>query len=186
MTPINFTANYLKTVYIPKKAANDSYKHTEASIVELDIKDKNDVESLAKTAFIWEKTVSSYAFDIYNEALKEKIHPDVVAEHYYALTAQNSDYAHLKPEKILGLAMLSEKSEPKNELNWLQVNPKTNKINSSDRKYKYVGYNLVEYIKSISDKPIILDADYNAIDFYTKLGFSAKNPETPSIMIWHR
>ena len=108
MTPINFKANFLKTAYIGKTTNNKSSCHSEVSIVELDTNNKNDVEALAKTACEWNKVASGYAFEIYNEALKFKLYPDVVKEHYLALTLQNENYKNLDSNKIFGLALFTE------------------------------------------------------------------------------
>ena len=103
MTPINFKANFLKTVYLPHISQGKS-SDKEVSIVELDNKDERDMAALAKTACDWEKYASGYAFEIYNDALKDKPYPDVYKEHYLALTTQNCDYANLDSNKILLLS----------------------------------------------------------------------------------
>ena len=185
MTPINFKANFLKTAYIGKTTNNKSSCHSEVSIVELDTNNKNDVEALAKTACEWNKVASGYAFEIYNEALKFKLYPDVVKEHYLALTLQNENYKNLDSNKILGLALFTEKNDINDELTWLQVNPNTNFENSKNgRKYKHIGKTLVDFVKCIADKPLYIQADDKAIKFYEKQGFRHLDDTKPSLMIF--
>ncbi len=184
MTPINFKASFLKTVYIPKKVSDSNYKKQEVSIVELDPKNKKDVMALAETACKWENVAPGYSSEIYNEALKTKMYPDVIAEHYYALTRQNEDYENLSADKILGLALYSEKNDIHNELNWLQVNPETNKKNSTERKYKNIGTELVNYIKQIADKPIYVQSADDAMKFYEKNSFKHIDSSYQAIMLW--
>ena len=169
MTPINFKANFLKTVYLPHISQGKS-SDKELSIVELDNKDERDMTALAKTACDWEKYASGYAFEIYNDALKDKPYPDVYKEHYLALTTQNCDYANLDSKKILGLALFEEKNDEYDEIAWLQANPKTNH-ESKNRKYNGIGKSLVDYIKKITYKPIIVLSANSAVGFYKKQGF---------------
>ncbi len=183
MTPINFKANFLKTTYIPKQVSDTICEPQEVSIVELNPKDKKDVRTLAETSCKWENVASGFSSEIYNEALKPKMYPDIAAEHYLALTTQNKDYKNLDTSKILGLVLFSETYDTENQLNWLQVNPTTNKKNSSKRTFKNVGTELVNYIKSITDKPIYVQSADDAIPFYKKNGF-LRQGKHDSTMIW--
>ena len=79
MTPINFKANFLKTVYIPH-TTNKGISEKEVSIVELDKNDKKDIDALTEIAWKWEGCASGYAFEIYNDAKKYKPYPDVYKE----------------------------------------------------------------------------------------------------------
>ena len=184
MTPINFTANYLKTIYLPKQNANGIYKPCEASIVEFDTTDINDIKAIAKTASDWENIAPGFAFEIYNDAIKDRPFPDIIQEHYLGLTTQNYDYKNIIPNKIQGLALFSETINPQNELNWLQVNPETNTKNSHNRKYKKIGTEIVNYIKEITDKPIFVQSDNKAIEFYVKNDFKPIDKKHKALMCW--
>lgn len=183
MTPINFKASFLKTVYIPQKVSDLNYKNQEVSIVELDPKNQKDVMALAETVCKWESIAPGFSSEIYNEALKPKMYPDIVAEHYLALTTQNKDYKNLDANKVLGLALFSETMDSENQLNWLQVNPTTNKKNSTERKFKNIGTELVNYMKQITDKPIYVQSADDAVPFYKKNGF-LRCGKHDSNMIW--
>ena len=169
MTPINFKANFLKTVYIPH-TTNKGISEKEVSIVELDKNDKKDIDALTEIAWKWEDCASGYAFEISNDARKYKPYPDVYKEHYLALTTQKSDYANLEPDKVLGLALFEEKDAVYDELAWLQANPMTNH-ECKKRKYNNIGKSLVDYIKTLTYKPIVVSSDDKAIEFYEKQGF---------------
>ncbi len=184
MPPINFTANYLKTVYLPQRNSKGVYEPCEASIVEFDTSNKEDIRAIAKTASDWENIAPGFAFEIFNDAIKDRPFPDILQEHYLGLTTQNSDYKHINPDKIQGLALFSETVNSSNELNWLQVNPNTNTKNSHDRKYKRIGTELVNYVKQITDKPILIQSDDDAIKFYEKNGFKHIDTKHKSIMFW--
>ena len=184
MTPINFTANYLKTVYLPQKVSKGIYKPCETSIVEFDTSDKNDIRAIAKAASDWENITPGFAYQIFNDAIKDRPFPDILQEHYLGLTTQNSDYEHINPDKLQGLALFSETANPKNELNWLQVNPNTNTKSSSSRTYKKVGTELVNYMKQITDKPILVQSADDAIKFYEKNDFRHIDSKHKSILVW--
>ena len=100
------------------------------------------------------------------------------------MTTQNSDYEHINPDKLQGLALFSETTNPENELNWLQVNPNTNTKSSSSRTYKKVGTELVNYIKQITDKPILVQSADDAIKFYEKNDFRHIDSKHKSILVW--
>lgn len=108
MTPINFTANYLKTVYLPQKVSKGIYKPCETSIVEFDTSDKNDIRAIAKAASDWENITPGFAYQIFNDAIKDRPFPDILQEHYLGLTTQNSDYEHINPDKLQGLALFQK------------------------------------------------------------------------------
>ena len=110
------------------------------------------------------------------------MYPDVHREHYLALTTQNCDYANLDSKKILGLALFQEKDDFCDEIVWLQANSKTNN-ESKSRKYIDIGKSLVDYIKNLTYKPIIVSSDDKAVGFYEKQGFKPTG-EYPSQLVY--
>lgn len=184
MNPINFTGSYLRTAYIPHKKDTGEIEQTQVSIVELNPKDAKDVEALGRTSVKWEHIKSGFAMNIFNELFKPRLYPDVNYEKYLALTTQNENYSKLDHEKILGLALYSDRRAPQNEISWLQACPTTNYESDNEREYSGIGSTLTKYIKEISDKPLYVQADYNAIAFYEKQGFKSVDPEHPSIMLY--
>src|SRR5574344_192381 len=186
MASVNFKASFITNVDVQKKQNKNNYKDVATSLVELDPKDKNDVMALAKTAYEWEKVSSNFAPDIYNEALKTKSFPDVEAEHFYAVTNKKSNFKKLNTDKILGLALFSEKMNKPNELNWLQVSPKQNFGNKTDRKYRQIGTSIVKFLQDeYPEKPIYIQSANSAVGFYKKNQFKPISYDEPTKMIWN-
>lgn len=183
MTLLNFKANFIKNVSIPKQLSDGSIEMNRVSLVELDKKDKQDISTLAETSYNWNCVKWGYASDIYSDAIKWCEYPDVEKEHYYALTTQNENYKKLESDKILGLALYMEKKSPKDEIAWLQVNPSTN-YESGKRIYKNIGTAIVSYIKQLSLKPLYVQSDKNAVEFYEKNGFEHIG-DKPEKMCWN-
>jgi len=182
MPPISFKANYLKTVTIPCRSSQNEDVPKEASVVEFDKSDENDLRSLSDVADLWDDKSSTFAYPIYMEA-KDKTAPEA---HYIGLTLQNSDYNKINPQKVLGLAVFDEKDAPENQLGWLQVDPSNNFSDSlSNRSCKNVGTTLIDYVKErYSNKPIFVNSTLSAIDFYKKNGFENKQGCQDSQLIW--
>lgn len=169
---INFTANFLKTVKIPKRTTDGTFSNAKVSLVELDKNDKVDKNSLLKVSKLWNEKEFNYAPEIYYDAAKSFEYENVVKEHYYAVTTQSENFEKLEPEKILGLNVFSETTKPENEINWLQTNPAHKYGSIEQREYKGIGKTIVEYIKEHHrDKNIAVFAAEDAINFYKNLGF---------------
>jgi len=185
MPPINFGSNFLKTISIPHKSAENQYSNSDVAIVELDENDCNDTYAVGDAAIKWDNVGKSFGLDIYSEMLKPDIACDSKKEHYLAITEQESGYKYLNPNKIIALAMFSEKKGNTNKLNWLQVNPSTNKENSQNRSFKHVGVSMLDFIKNnYSSKPIYVESTENSASFYTKNKFEAIDKKHPYNLIW--
>lgn len=183
---LNFKANFIKNVPIQKRVSAEKFVPSQVSLVELDINNQNDIEALGKTAVLWERKASTFANYIYIDATKDKQYPDVEKEHYYALTKQNENFELLNPNSVLALAVYAEKKDPMNEIMWLQVDPKTNTKNASifNREYKNIGTAIVDFLKSLSQKPLYVQSDTKATPFYEKQGFESMDLKHPDIMCW--
>lgn len=114
MTSINFKANYIKPTYIKDSQKNKQ----EASFVELDITDRNDMKALKKTTENWQDSLADFIYEDSKDAYLWKLG----GRHIYAVTKQKDNFENLDYNKILGLAELSE-AYKLNELEILQVNP---------------------------------------------------------------
>lgn len=183
MSQINFTANFIKHTNVQKRYYPDSYYNKEASIVELDKNDANDVDTLYKTSVSWTQNGARFASEIFHEAVKGYEYDDVVKEHYYAVTEQNNNYDKLEPDKILGMMLFSESKYNENEINWFQVKPNSNFVNSRDRAYKHVGKALINLLKEKhSDKTIYVKSSAAAVDFYKSQGFENNGMEPSSCL----
>lgn len=174
MPPISFKANFIKNTNIQQVLTPDKSKNKKVAIVELDRSNMFDKIAMRHTAISWENPESNYAFGIADHMVKWT-HEKNETDHYIAITKQKKDFAHLDSEKILGVALFTEKKHEKNELIWLQVDPKTKYSQTGKpRKYTGVGKAIVEHIKTISKKPFKVFSDPNAINFYKKLGLKYK------------
>lgn len=180
MNSLNFTANLVARTQIPKRSADDKFSSVDVSIVELNGDDANDLGALYKTYVLWKSQGRNYSAYIYNEFVKECEYVDVEQEHYYALTAQNNGFECLDSEKILGLALFTQ-TKFDNEIEYLQVRPNTNTLNSWKREYKGVGSALVNFIISkYNNEPIVLQSVPEAVEFYKKMGFKQVEDDNPT------
>jgi len=185
MPPISFKASLITSVDLKKKRNEKSYRDCRANLVELSSKNEDDKLALAKIACDWEHEASGFTYEVYNEILKDKLYPDVKKEHYYAITTQKRRFEKLEPEKILGVALFSEKKDSKNELNWLQVHPKNNSEYKQSREYKRVGDSIIHYIqKTFSNSPIYVQSGDSAVGFYKNNGFKPNNEICDYKLTW--
>ncbi|MCR5266050.1 MAG: hypothetical protein K6E29_05590 [Cyanobacteria bacterium RUI128] len=183
MNTINFTANFVKRAPVLKKDDKGGYSPARVNIVELDKDDANDIESLYATSIEWNEQGARYASDVFHEAVKGYEYDDIEKEHYYAVTEQTKDFHKLDPKKILGLMLFSESRFNENEINWFQVRPDTNIVNSHDREYKHVGKSLIDLLKErYWDKPIYVKSSQAAVDFYASQGFQPRAMDVPACM----
>ena len=143
MNSVNFTANLVKRTLIPKLCNDGNYSLQDVSIVEFDKNDENDISALRQISYDWREHFSS---EIYNEAVKGYEYDNVEKEHYYGVTTQNGDFAHINSNKVLGLMLFSKTNEAEDQVNWLQARPDT-KYGSSYREFKGAGSSLINYIK---------------------------------------
>ncbi len=182
---INFTARLVDSPKIQQRKSLFKYDAQNASIVELDLKNKSDMIALNKASTSWMENGGKYASSIFFEAAysgSDKFYRK--QNHFYALTTQNQNFQELKPENILGLMMFQEVKGAPNEISLLEVNPKTSMSCSFFRKYKQVGKKLVEFVQeNFFQKDIQVWADYYAINFYKKSGFK-KNSKEPCDLLW--
>ena len=181
MTPISFTARYIRPANI-KKLDGDTYKPHVVSLVEMEA---SDIPVIERVAFNWMQPVS-------DQLSKEADSIGKEGRHVYAITNQGDKFEKLNPDNILGMMMFQEHKSSKthNTIEFLQVNPmdmspnygsslgrKFNKIVSfifgfKKPEHKHVGQSLLDSAKDMfSEKPIDLFAVDKALDFYFHNGF---------------
>lgn len=183
MNPISFKASFVAPANISKKSAPETYYNKKVSIVELDKNDANDLLALSETTRLWTREGARYASEIFHEAVKDREYDDVVKEHYFALTEQNKNIDKLEPNKILGLMLFSESRFNENEINWFQVRPNSNFVNSHDREYKYVGKSMINMLKNkFPEKTIYVKSSEPAVGFYKAHGFQSHTMEPTSCL----
>ena len=177
---ISFTARFVDSTKIKHRLSFFKNEKLETSIIELDKKNPDDMKALHDAAFSWYDNGGRYATNIYHKATDNTYLKDVTKEHYFALTTQKNDFENVKPNKILGLMMFSETSNFDNEINYLEVNPSTNRSKHLIREYKNVGKALVDYVKrAYKEKSLFVFSDARVIKFYKKQGFFQMYKDTP-------
>ena len=184
MSSINFTARLVSNPIIKQRSSMFDYKKQQASIVELDCRSMDDIKALSEASDRWMGRGGKYIDDILDVALYESNMEGALYEsnilnikndHFYALTTQKQNFDQLKPKNILGVMLFTERIGSNNEIQLLEVSPTTSKTKNYIRKYKQVGRRLVEYVQDkYSNKDIEVWADFDARNFYKKLGFKKK------------
>lgn len=181
MTPISFTARYIRPANI-QKLDGDSYKPHAASLVEMELSDRSAIE---RVSYDWMQNVS-------DQIAKESDNIGKDGTHYYAITNQADHFEKLDPNKIRGMMVIKEGGAKKthNTLEFLQVSPSDMSENYGDKlnrmmnkflnkifkakkpEHKHVGQALLDTAKDMfSEKPIDLFAVDKAVEFYEKNGF---------------
>lgn len=181
MTPISFTARYVKPADI-KKFDGNSYKPHTASLVEMELSDRPAIE---RVAYDWMQPVSDQLY-------KESEYMGREGMHIYAVTNQANNFEQLDSNKILGMMLFQEggTSKTHNTIEFLQVSPyemspnygsglskNFNKLLAKIFKFKqpehkHIGKALLDTAKEMSaDKPIDLYSVKDAVEFYLINGF---------------
>ena len=137
----------------------------------MDTNSENDLNVLNKLDQSWQrqlivKDIIKNFIDFHN---RKRFYEE---GHFFVLTTQDEGFENLDESKILGITEVNKMHSTNSiTIENLQVNPNT-KYRELFRKYKYVGAELVNFIKShFSEKEITLYALRTAIPFYEKLGF---------------
>ena len=169
----NFGAKFIKKAEISKfnDAKQQGYLPVDASLVELNPYNKNDIEAVAKTVREWGYD-DEFGYCILDDLNAIKCgEVDSKTDKIYAVTVQNNNFRKLDYNKIIGLGETTKRTKHKTEINFLQVEPESTYLRGS-KKYINTGRTLVEYFMSKNNfKELIVKATYKAANFYEKLGF---------------
>lgn len=181
-TQISFGANFLRKMPVKVYSYNQkAYKPAEASLVELNPLDINDVNALEDTARNFGgETLANNVYIHANSAFQRGKAGNM---RLFALTKQGNDFQKLNTADILGVAEISlSKTEQSGiELKNLQVRPQY--AHASRRRYiKNIGASIVNYLKE-TYKKIELNSTSSSIRLYEKLGFKRQN-SIRNIFIW--
>ena len=184
MNQISFTANFITNTTIQKKENLDRpYQKEDAAIVELDINDESDMSALEDIKNTWKECGGTYITNIYKRASgTDYKDPNIIKDHFYALTTQKEDFKELRPSQILGVAVFSERDGEENELSYMEVEPSV-QYPRKNRKYKEVGDALLKFMsKTFNKKPYYVSSSLSAIGFYTKYDFYETDEYHPSCL----
>lgn len=196
MNQISFKGAFINPVNI-KKIDGNQYKDFQASFVELNPKDRADIDMLNKIQMTWR---GDFTETIFNSAFCSSF-IDNDKKKFYALTSQQDSFDKLDAKKVLGVVELN-KLKHINRIEFLQVNPNyivgkpkswIGKLFSSTRNkeqslplFKRVGSAILDSLKKITDKPLDLLSVENATGFYRKNGFVRKSIFNSHYFIWRK
>ncbi len=162
---INFKANLItKPTIIKKGRLCQKYKPIEVSFVRLDTQSIRDINLLKKLKKMWPLTfVSNICKDV-------SLYSNLFT--VYALTTQQDNFEKLSPNKILGLAEITNEQN-EISLEYLQTHPKYEyDENVKERKFKKIGNTMLDCIKNLEHvKKIYTNSLFSIIPFYEKNGF---------------
>ena len=166
----NFRAKFIKKVPVQKlDFATKRYKTTQASFVEFEPENLQDLKALAKAQSAWDGEF--FAADIVKAAAKmfqgELKQPK---NRIFVLITQSDDCRNLNKDSILGMVQMVGGKAALAELKFFQVRPDLS-YNKVHRDYKGVGKAILDSIKEIYTKAIKLQSCYSAANFYEKQGF---------------
>jgi hypothetical protein len=171
MQQISFTGRYVRTTPILKNNAQ-KYRTAQASIVELDIHDKNDMKALSDVSKIWKDSYVELIADDAKLAIENEGDKTFRPVHIYVSTSQMKNFEKVKPTKILGAIEISEKDENFNKLELLQVKPDILAKRGKSPAYRHVGKGLVSSVQELFNQlPMKVDSVRDAIGFYENCGF---------------
>ena len=139
---------------------------------------ERDIDVLKKLRKIWPK---SFAADIYRD---NRTINDLIS--VYALTTQQKEFDKLSPERILGLAEITNGGDEV-VLEYIQTNPAyTYEEEINDRSYKGIGKALLNSLKNLKHINVItLSSLFSKLTFYEENGFEVCK-DNGYEMIWKR
>ncbi len=174
MNNINFTGKFVKSVNIQKRVNGKHYEPLPASLVKIDLKNKDDINALELATIEWGE--HSYLSNIYLNALHMRRIPKPIDSDILLITTQQKDFEKLNSKEILGITQLS-KSAKKIHVSYLET------------KFEHSYYNVTRTIKGVGDalmneiiglckqgKKLTLRSSISAKKFYEKLDLKQASP----------
>ena len=178
---ISFKASLINPVTIRRVISDNESYPQKASFVELDTNSNADEKALRQVSRNWDAG-TSFAWDIHNFFRETTDECDCfLTRKFYALTSQRNNLESLNADEILGLVQIDNQSN-NYYIDFLQVEPE-NSHNSYQRMFKGIGTAIINSLKNICNKDILLKSVGGTTDFYSKLGFE---PEIGKYMILKR
>lgn len=171
---ISFTAKFISTATVRKFANSGKYIPTDANVVELSAKNKNDLKTLQEIKELWREP--NYAGAICEDAFRAKATYEEYKPSFYAITTQKDNFEKLQPEDVLGLAETRTTFGAIKSLDFLQTNPKfLKKIKPA---IKGIGSEMLAFVESINKgRRIEANAVVGTEPFYLKNGYKRLNNE---------
>lgn len=182
---INFNAKCVKSPQIGyKKPLETDCSSIRSSIVEIDIRNSQNIQALKKAVESWGEK-DFYGKEIIDSVKTQLKKGTKTNSKIYALTLQKENFNILDWSQILGLSEVSRKGKKKIEIDFLQVMPKIAGKNT-DKQYFDVGSSIVRMLQwKPENTHIMAKADYRAANFYEKMNFEIISPNR-LIYVWKR
>ena len=197
---ISFGAIYRDSATVRKVSDGKTSNNVNAAVVELDLHNLNDGIVMEEVANEFSKNnkKGNYAKNIsdsFYKTIDKGVCPPTL--HHYLLTTQESDFASLETDKVIGAFMIQDKLEEstvrvkKNniktkyvtKLKFLQGSPK-NYFGNPEREYSGCGEAMSNFVKKNYTKyDIIVNAAEDAMPFYESQGYKKCNEDTSSTMM---
>ena len=177
---------YFKAQYINRASVKafdkieGKYTDKEVSFIEINPQIERDMVVLEDLGYSWRNgeytdAIIELAEDMaagYDYVYKDKI---------YALIDQSENFMEPNPDKILGLAHVSERGNNSIKLNFLQVKPSI--VYRDWGKFKLVGHALSECLKGLYDSITLHSAAQKSVkEFYLRNGYI---PEEEHQLVFH-
>ena len=167
---LNFGAKLIKRTSVGRcnQSKEFSYEPLSGCIVEIEPNLKKDKKAVDSAVSTWGE------YDWYGHSIAEDINSGILQKQkgkVYAMTLQNSDFDNLDGELIIGLSEVIPKGKNKQEIKFLQASPIKNK-SGNKKEYINVGQSFIDMLKKNPlNFRIIVQASYNAANFYEKMKF---------------
>ena len=173
ITPnINFKAKSVKTSSLRQVSSGfpQQNRTCRGTIIEIDTASPDDINILEETVKSWGDK-DSYGKKIVDDAKALRIPQKTRgAGKIYAVTLQQNRFDKLEGDKILGLCEVTLFGKDKAEINFLQTKPE-HKYNNDISGYKHIGKSFVKMLQGVRFKTIVVQAAYDAANFYEKMNF---------------
>lgn len=163
---ISFKAHYINSISINRISTNTPVT---TSFVELNPKCVGDISCVQDISSSWELG-GTFAKDIEDHFLDCNWIGFNNGKRFFALTMQRSNFENLEPYEVLGIAQITDDNTNQIEVNYLQTDP-TNKYLAPNREFSNIGKIILDSIRKVFNKNIILKSTESAKKFYKKYGF---------------
>lgn len=169
---ISFGAKYISSTQVQKISCTNTFNTpVKVSCVELDPKNKEDVEAAMSLYDLWEsdeRYEELVGLNMY-ASFQDELFGDV---RFYVLTEQADNLDNLNPSEIVALSQVVKKDDKNVEIEYLQAKPRPRMIFPDSCVIKYAGTEMLNLIKNVfKGCRITLFSNKYTPDFYKKNGF---------------
>ncbi len=171
MYSVNFKAKYIDNAFVQTKMGRNRFIPKEVALLKVDSQSEKDKKVLSQICSKWEKKNNLIRLVLLSlESKRNKEH------NIYLLSEQEDNFEELLPEKILGIAKISNYNKicP---LDFIQINL-TYEHTNEKRKIKKLGEAMMDFVlDKAGNRKTYLDAYTKVVEFYKKFGFKVIDNE---------